>query len=59
MMGPPSFNALYTKKETLPKKFFVEPVGKDEKTIKKEDFQKMLQDDYALRGWSSEGIPNP
>ncbi|MGQ9648131.1 MAG: aldehyde ferredoxin oxidoreductase family protein [Thermodesulfobacteriota bacterium] len=45
------------KDDTLPKRFFDEPLGKDEKTIRREDFQKMLQDYYALRGWSPEGIP--
>jgi len=43
--------------KTLPKRFFDESLGKDEKKIRREDFQKMLQDYYALRGWSSEGIP--
>jgi hypothetical protein len=38
MIGPPSLNALYTKKDTLPKKFFGGPVGKDEETIEKEHF---------------------
>jgi aldehyde:ferredoxin oxidoreductase len=47
------------KDDTLPKRFFDEPLGKDEKTIRREDFQKMLQDYYALRGWSSNGIPRP
>ncbi len=45
------------KDDTLPKRFFDEPLGKDGKTIRREDLQKMLQDYYALRGWSSEGIP--
>ena len=45
------------KDDTLPKRFFDEPLGKDEKTIRREDFQKMLQDYYALRGWSPKGIP--
>jgi hypothetical protein len=45
------------KDDTLPKRFFDEPLGKDEKTIRREDLQKMLQDYYALRGWDSEGIP--
>ncbi len=45
------------KDDTLPKRFFDEPLGKDGKTIRREDFQKMLQDYYALRGWSPDGIP--
>ena len=43
--------------DTLPKRFFDEPLGKDGKTIRREDLQKMLRDYYALRGWSPEGIP--
>jgi aldehyde:ferredoxin oxidoreductase len=45
------------KDDTLPKRFFDEPLGKDEKAIRRKDLQKMLQDYYALRGWTSEGIP--
>jgi aldehyde:ferredoxin oxidoreductase len=45
------------KDDTLPKRFFDEPLGKDEKPIRREDLQKMLQEYYALRGWNSEGIP--
>jgi aldehyde:ferredoxin oxidoreductase len=45
------------KDDTLPKRFFDEPLGKDGKTIRREDLQKMLQDYYALRGWSPEGVP--
>jgi len=48
---------LTSKDDMLPKRFFDEPLGKDRKILKREDFQKMLQDYYALRGWSSEGIP--
>ena len=50
---------LTSKDDMLPKRFFDEPLGKDRKILKREDFQKMLQDYYALRGWSSEGIPKP
>ncbi len=45
------------KEDTLPKRFFDEPLGKDKKVIRREDLQKMLQDYYALRGWTPEGIP--
>lgn len=45
------------KEDTLPKRFFDEPLGKDRKVITREDLQKMLQDYYALRGWTPEGIP--
>jgi aldehyde:ferredoxin oxidoreductase len=47
------------KDDTLPKRFFDEPLGKDKKAILREDLQKMLQDYYALRGWTSEGTPKP
>jgi aldehyde:ferredoxin oxidoreductase len=48
-----------SKDDTLPKRFFDEPLGKDEKAIRREDLQKMLQNYYALRGWDPEGIPRP
>ncbi len=44
--------------DTLPKRFFDEPLGKDKKTIRREDLRKMVQDYYSLRGWSSDGIPS-
>jgi aldehyde:ferredoxin oxidoreductase len=46
-----------SKDDSLPKRFFDEALGKDKKTIRREDLQKMLQDYYVLRGWNSEGIP--
>lgn len=45
------------KEDTLPKRFFDEPLGKDKKVLRRDELQKMLQDYYALRGWSPEGIP--
>jgi aldehyde:ferredoxin oxidoreductase len=45
------------KDDALPKRFFDEPLGKEGKTIRREDLHRMLQDYYALRGWSPEGIP--
>jgi aldehyde:ferredoxin oxidoreductase len=48
---------LSPKEDTLPKRLFDEPLGKDKKTIRREDLQKMLQEYYSLRGWGSEGIP--
>ncbi len=50
---------LTPKEDTLPKRFFDEPLGKDGKTIRREELHKMLQDYYALRGWSPDGIPKP
>jgi len=46
-----------SREDTLPKRFFDEPLGKDRKTIRREDLHRMLQDYYSLRGWSPEGIP--
>lgn len=46
------------KEDTLPKRFFDEPLGKEQKVLRREDFEKMLQDYYALRGWSPEGTPS-
>jgi aldehyde:ferredoxin oxidoreductase len=43
--------------DTLPRRFFEEPLGKDKKVLKREDFRKMLSDYYALRGWSPDGVP--
>ncbi len=43
--------------DTLPKRFFDEPLGREGKKIRREELQRMLQDYYALRGWNSEGIP--
>jgi aldehyde:ferredoxin oxidoreductase len=48
-----------SKDDTLPKRFFDEPLGKDRKVIRREELQTMLQDYYSLRGWSSEGVPRP
>jgi aldehyde:ferredoxin oxidoreductase len=48
-----------SKDDTLPKRFFEEPLGKYGKTIRMEDFLKMRQDYYALRGWSPEWVPKP
>ena len=46
-----------SKDDTLPKRFFEEPLGKEGKVVRREDLENMLQDYYYLRGWSSEGIP--
>jgi aldehyde:ferredoxin oxidoreductase len=58
--GTRNFNlreGITSKDDTLPKRFFDEPLGKEGKTIKREELHKMLQDYYALRGWTSAGIP--
>jgi aldehyde:ferredoxin oxidoreductase len=43
--------------DTLPQRFFEEPLGPEGKVITHADFQRMLHDYYMLRGWSREGIP--
>jgi len=50
---------LIPKDDTLPKRFFEEPLGKEGKVIRREEFQKMLSDYYILRGWGPDGIPKP
>lgn len=46
------------KDDTLPPRFFSEPLDKEGKqVIKKEELNYMLEDYYNLRGWSNEGIP--
>lgn len=48
---------LNPKDDTLPKRFFDEPLGREGKTLRREDLRRMLQDYYALRGWTGEGVP--
>ena len=43
--------------DTLPERFFTEPLGDEGKVIKREDLEAMLSDYYSLRGWSKDGIP--
>ena len=43
--------------DTLPRRFFEEPLGEEGNVLKKKDFEKMLSDYYRLRGWSEEGVP--
>jgi aldehyde:ferredoxin oxidoreductase len=43
--------------DTLPKRFFEEPLGPEGKVLRRVDFEKMLGDYYRLRGWSEEGVP--
>ena len=45
------------KDDTLPKRFFDEPLGKQGKTISRADLQTMVRDYYALRGWDEQGVP--
>ncbi len=44
--------------DTLPKRFFREPLGeKGEHYITPEELEQMVEEYYALRGWDSEGVP--
>ena len=43
--------------DTLPERFFNEKLGKEKKIIKREDFNRLLDDYYRLRGWGLEGLP--
>ena len=45
------------KDDTLPSRFFDEPLGKEKKVLRREDFNRMLADYYRLRGWSEQGVP--
>lgn len=48
---------LTKKDDTLPSRFFDEPLGEEKKVLKREDFNRMLADYYRLRGWSEQGVP--
>jgi aldehyde:ferredoxin oxidoreductase len=41
--------------ESLPRRFFEEPIGSQKVVVKREDFEKMKQDYYKLRGWNERG----
>ena len=45
------------KDDTLPNRFFDEPLGEEKKVLRREDFNRMLADYYRLRGWSEQGVP--
>jgi len=45
-----------SKDDTLPERFFDDPLGEEGKAISREDLGKMLQDYYSLRGWNAEDI---
>ncbi len=38
--------------DSLPSRFFTEPLGKNQSILSKKDFEKMLSDYYEIRGWS-------
>jgi len=43
--------------DSLPNRFFDEPLGREKKVVRREDFYRMLSEYYHLRGWSEEGVP--
>jgi aldehyde:ferredoxin oxidoreductase len=54
-----SFNVregLTREDDMLPRRFFEEPI-EEGKILKREDFDRLLSDYYALRGWDEEGRP--
>lgn len=52
-------NGATRSEETMPARILEEPLEKDEASIKKESFEKMLDEYYALRGWDTTGVPTP
>jgi len=44
--------------DTLPDRFFEEPLPPKNSIITREELAKMLKDYYFARGWSKEGVPN-
>jgi len=43
--------------DTLPRRFFEEPIGSKRSTITREGLERMKDDYYRLRGWDEKGIP--
>jgi len=43
--------------DVLPNRFFDQGIGPENKVLKREDFAKMKEDYYRIRGWNNEGIP--
>lgn len=43
--------------DTLPRRFFEEPIGSKNNVITREDLERLKDDYYMLRGWDKEGIP--
>ncbi len=42
--------------DTLPRRFFEEPI-EEGKIMRREDFDRLLQEYYELRGWDKQGVP--
>ncbi|MBW2122909.1 MAG: aldehyde ferredoxin oxidoreductase family protein [Deltaproteobacteria bacterium] len=45
--------------DRLPNRFFQEALGRNKKTIRREDLEVMLDEYYDARGWDDQGIPPP
>ncbi len=43
--------------DTLPKRFFEEPIGSKKSIITREDLERLKDDYYRLRGWNENGFP--
>jgi aldehyde:ferredoxin oxidoreductase len=42
--------------DTLPRRFFEEPI-EEGKIMRREDFDRLLEEYYELRGWDKQGVP--
>jgi aldehyde:ferredoxin oxidoreductase len=45
------------KDDTLPARFFKEPLGQEGKLIKEDELSKMVEEYHYLHGWDKEGMP--
>ncbi|MDZ7760350.1 MAG: aldehyde ferredoxin oxidoreductase family protein [Desulfovermiculus sp.] len=45
------------KNDTLPDRFFEQGIGPDNVVISREDFARMKEDYYKIRGWNDKGVP--
>ena len=46
------------KDDTLPGRFFNEPLGPDGKTFTEAEFNQMREEYYNIHGWNKDGVPN-
>ena len=45
------------KDDTLPMRFFREPLSREGKSITQDELNRMVEEYYSLRGWDKEGVP--
>jgi len=45
--------------DSLPKRFHKEPLPETGKVVTEEEFKRLLEDYYRLRGWDEDGTPPP